>query len=310
MIKNNYFISIYNKIKQNVFIVNLIIGIGIFYYMFWSKFLRVRLPRSIDEILIINNIFIYINIFFFSIACISNITFLIKKNEDSGSLIMKYIKNIPYIYKILDIIIWIHKNIFSSPKTVYKYISNYINLLPHFEPLCVFVSESCDNYYKNKNKNIYNIIYLCLNSLPKVLIALTFLIEIILYHQLNLFYKSLFLYLVPLLYNIIHAVIDYLCDDMTYYSTAHIIIEKLHGEEIIKFRAEIPDIPNAMDIVKRKSDAKLLKWFLSMYDTYETIKDLTYSLTRAKQFIRTYETIVICSLYLIGWVYILCYSLL
>ena len=310
MRKNRYINLFYHTLKQNIFTLNLIIGLTVFCYIFWTKFLRIRLPKNIDEILLINNIFIYINIFFLSIACISNIIFLIKHKESPGSLIVNYTKKIPYIYTIFDIIIWIFHNIFSSPKLVYKFIIDNTKLYVIIEPLFCYLGEYCDNYYKNKNKMIYHVIYICFNMLPKFIIALIFVIEIIFYHKLSLFYKALFLYLIPFLYNIFHFMIDYLCDQMLDFANAHILVGMRNGEEVMKFRTEVPNIPNAVDIVKRKYDTRLLKWFIELYDHYDIIKILMYHLAEVRKVIRIYETILICTLYLIGWLYILIYSLL
>lgn len=71
------------------------------------------------------------------------------------------------------------------------------------------------------------------------------------------------------------------------------------------FRNEIPPIEDAIDVVTRKKDRKLLEWFGYIYETYRDIKWLIFHIRENQMYLKPYEVILIYSLYLIGWFTIL-----
>ena len=297
--------QIVNYIKKN----NLYFTLGIILIMLtiWNRVIRLRLPKNINDF---NNIYminiIYLNIILLTVILITTIWLLWFKNNSKSqkSKIATYFLKYKNIINILDYFINIWGNIMQSPKTVYKLFYNTFNISHILEIPFYKIS----HFIKNlpiKYAYILTLIHIMLYLLPRIIPPIVFIIELFFFQHLVYFYKSLFLYLVVILYNILLWILADLADNNIYFSTAHIDLKHTKYDLTAVFRKENPVIENAVDIVTRQHDGVLLKWFVYIYETYLDIKWLTYRLNLEKDKYKDYERLFINTMYLCGWCYVL-----
>lgn len=120
-----------------------------------------------------------------------------------------------------------------------------------------------------RNANTYYIVIInyVLNTMPKLMPPIIFIIKIVITQKLEYFYKSLFLIIITLCYNILLYLLSNLTDRNTIFATAHIDVICCEEEYKIKSWSEIPDIEGTIHIYiqLRKRDKSLLKWFGYIY---------------------------------------------
>lgn len=301
MIKIKNFITYLKTLNFSFFL-----GVFIILFTIWNKSLRIRVPKTIHDFDTFYMIFIvYINIVILTLIIVFCIWTLVSSNinKDKG-YILEYIVSYKFINNILS---WIYKtseSISQAPKKVYRLFFDNVNISHILEIPFYKIS----HYIKElpiRFAYILTVIHVIFYTLPKTIPAIIFMFEIILFGHINYFYKSLFLYVIVLIYNVLLWVLGDLADNNIYFATAHIKVKDTPEEFTAKFREEIPPITGAVDIISRRSDERLLRWFVYIYETYLDIKWLVYRLYLEKNKFKYYERILISTLFLIGWIYIL-----
>lgn len=140
---------------------------------------------------------------------------------------------IKYIYHLGHYINEAHKSIF-------EIIYRSVNLAKLLEKPCYNFSQLMREM---PTKYGFIVIPIIFNLLPKVIPAIIFIIEILLYNRLMYFYKSLFLILIAITYNMLLWIISNWADKSTYFASAHIHITYINEHDFsITFRDEIPNI--------------------------------------------------------------------
>lgn len=285
--------------------ITLFCGLLLLCFVIWNRFFRIRLPKNID-VFINNPILLFLAyctcILFSSMIIYNCYLLLFKANEIKPkiSLVSKYLAIIIKNRVVLQLI--------ESPKIFYEFLFQKINV-------AFFIENSFQRIFKflHKNNKRYNnillmSIYFFINTLPRIIVASIFVIEILIYRELCYFYQSLILLGMPLIFKGLLYILQDLADKNTYYITAHIFIDydPLSSNYLqVNFRDEIPPIEDATDIVTNKNNKALLQWFIKMFQLYRDIKGLTFTFYQIKALYASYETIFISSLYLFGWLCIL-----
>ena len=277
-----------------------LIGLFIILFIIWLRIIRKIKAKSIFELsntlsgkcVIILFIFFFLLIIVLSILKIKEINYVFKTSIFQNKFILFFV-NI-YINYI--------KN---SPKYVYKnYIFEYFNVAILIEkPLYKIIK-----LFAGKKKTF---IYLLSNTFPKIIIVIIFLCDVYYYQQFHLFFKSLILLAIPLCANIYRYMAEDLADLNIHFFGSHLDILTTDDPDkmAIVFKKEIPNIEGAFDIINNANDTSLLEWFAYHYDVYTNIKSFCIKLNKVEDQIKPYENLFIYSCYLIGWFYILVYSL-
>lgn len=294
------------KITKIKFIISFILALFLIIFSFWNRLIRNRLPKTLVDF---NNYYgvlsICCTIFILSIIVIYKF-YTLFSFKTKNNLIMSYIMRFKFTQYLLEPLIKISAFISEGPKILFEVLYSACNIAKVLEKpffhLSVYLKDISTEY-----PYIFTIIYLLCNLLPKVILAIIFNIEIIFYHEIKYFYKLLALLIIPLCYNILLGVLGRLADKSTYFATAHIkIVHAKEGEDFFAmFHDKIPNIEGAVDIISRKSDKKLLEWFVYIYDTYRDIKWFVHNLDLEKQYFKDYEVLFLSLIYILGWLNIL-----
>jgi hypothetical protein len=183
-------------------ILTFFIGFLIIGFIFWNRFLRVRLPKEIlaTDFIIQRLVIICLFIFFF-ILFIYNLYKIIAKKNSNKSFITKvnfYLSNSIYFNKILSFII---NRIIRAPIFVYDEIYKRVYMRPLLEYIGINLSLKLDDYKK--------LFYFMTFVVPKMIVSICFFIDVILYKEFLYFYYSLWLLVIPLLSNIILFIIQH-----------------------------------------------------------------------------------------------------
>lgn len=188
------------KTKNN-FIFSIIFTLLFAIFIFWNRFFRLRLPRSIEMQPYFNLHCFFILVFFigsFSLFLYYLLKFLKLIPRPRSRLssvknrILLYISNKPQIMVAGQ---FIYKTVINGPTTVYDYLYQYIYMRPFIQRTGSFLVK----YFTEKPI----IPYILFLVLPKLIPWFILLFEIIYYQHITYFYKALILYLIPLLFNII-----------------------------------------------------------------------------------------------------------
>lgn len=299
--------SIKKYIEKNI--LSFTLGLLIISSIIWNRAIRERLPKTLIDfqtsfmiIIVIINIILHLTIIIITIWII----FYNNQNKKKSRFATYLITN-AFINKTFYYLQNIREKLAESPKTVYKLLYNIYNVSHILEIPFYKIS----HFIKNlpiKYAFILTIIHLIFHTIPKIIPALVFISEILLFGQIQYFYLSLYLYIIVTLYHALLWILADLADNNTCYITAHVNIDYIeggHGDYTATFKDKIPDIEDATDIISRRCDQALLDWFVYNYDVYVDIKWLVYRLDLKKKKLRFYETLFISTLYLIGWSYIL-----
>lgn len=194
------------KIKHNLY-YSFLFSILIISFILWNRLLRERLPRDLIPITVITRYFI--------ITCILASIFLLI----TCYYILKTAKIIPRPNSVITVImnnkyqtllekIWfkhlvnfIENHLINGIPQTYDFLYQYIYIKPFIQGIARLLSD----YFFKHVLYLYIIFYV----IPKIIPLCILLIEIILYHHINFFYISLYLLLIPLIFNAILYMIDH-----------------------------------------------------------------------------------------------------
>jgi len=186
------------KITNILYVIS---GIIIICFIFWSRLIRVRLPKEIltdgspVEILGVTCLFLlFLILFLYS----SNKILPRKKNKESWvNKIILYISKNYYLNQFLSFIIY---RVIQGPIFVYNEIYKRVYMRPVIEYIGSHLSAKLNNY-----KEIF---YVIVFVIPKIIPSICFFIDIVVYKEFFYFYNSLVLLIIPLIINVILFVIQ------------------------------------------------------------------------------------------------------
>jgi hypothetical protein len=263
------------------------IGILLVGFLIWNRLIRSRdivdfvNTKPIYFLSLIINVLI-ISFLMYQIFCILNIKLKIKFS--SISLFAKFTQKlnsvINDIFKItFNYIFYNIPKVFSLGDKLYK-LGSYLY----------------DNIYLNKLW--LNLIVISFSVLPKVIVSLLFFYDVFIHQQLNLFFKSLILLIIPLFFSVfLYTLKDFSYTNRKIIQTQHLDITKMaNGNAVIKAKVEF------------KSQAQF-KEYADMWNKFGSI--LIFSGATQDLVIKysLYVNLFCYLIYLIGWLYILALQL-
>jgi len=274
--------------------------------LLFNRFIRARLPRDLHLFYIENSILVDNQ----SILLIS-----------LGIMLFSFIK----LFLLLKKRYWVNKN----PNTVFMFIQEKI------KPMLTFMEDSIHAFYFNvfvlkilpkifKGRNLYeDLERLCfylfyhynnflqyimiIQVLPRIIIYLTFLIEIIFYFKFVWFYKALFLLIIPM----IHNVLIYFLNDFATFNVTNLnkrlckksfnvgTSEEYHKITLVDPNDYLAKDPQALYITiqKHRNVCTFSEYFLRYSLVKKLLCDFWLSLS---------INLILC----IGWGYVLVYNCL
>ena len=231
------------KIKNKL---TILLGFLLLSIIFWNKFIRIRLPKNLE---VFSNkilfIFIILSIIFCITILLENLKLIYKKNNIKENTVVNILidelaKN-PYIQLLANWFIYI----IESPKKFYEYFFQKINVVYLVEKPLLFL-------IKHGKIKIY--IYIIGYMLPKCILSIIFLVDICYFKELNYFYKSLPILVIPLILTGYRYIANNLAEKNLTFFCAHIIFihNPIDKSITLNFEKEIPKIEDAIDIIKHK----------------------------------------------------------
>jgi hypothetical protein len=192
--------------------VSLIIGIIFIIFILWNRLLRVRFPKEIIEIgLQYYTVFVLIMAcLFLGLALYQLISLIIIPGRNR--IIQKVALILESHPKFDRLVEKFDEYIIRAPELVFSKIYQYV----YIRPMLQVLEKLGQSWFYYPKFHIY--IYIIGIAIPKLVVGIVFVYDIIIEHHLSLFYKSLFLLVIPLFIRLLlyalemHAVssIDYL----------------------------------------------------------------------------------------------------
>lgn len=153
------------------------------------------------------------------------------------------VANINYKLSQNKVINYFHKTlntyIIQSPKKFYEVIFQTINIAVILEKSFYKLSRVLKRQTLFYRKAIFTVTNLIFSFLPRFIVALIFIHDILNYKELNYFYKSLFLLLIPITFKALLYILQDLADKNTYYATAHFEFKRSTEKGISKLCFEM-----------------------------------------------------------------------
>lgn len=185
-----------------------------------------------------------------------------------------------------------------SPKLFYKtFIFDKINVSLIIEKPIYFIIK----ILAKKNKNW---IPLTFYTIPKVIAATLFLGSIFFFNDFRYFFKSIFILIIPIIFNIYCFMVENLAKTNIIFFEKHLKFEQTtENLMMVNFADKTPDFPDAINVIKEKNNKKMLQWLVYNYDIYTTIYNFIKKIENIQQKFSLYENIYVSSCYFFGWLY-------
>jgi hypothetical protein len=209
-----------------------IVGIFIISFLFWNRFLRVRLPREIHE-----QPFGYstLLVLFLAILFVYQAVTTLRKVLQIESVTFSYgLLNFRILYKLTEVI----SSISNSPTKVFELIYTYVYIRPLLDIMCNF-----GVYLHRKYLVLW---YIGVFIIPQAIVTIIFFYEVTVYHHLVLFYKVIYLLGIPLIARVFLFVLQYDAERSIDYLSKYYIFTLIDPQNVYKVHVvDRPDIdPN------------------------------------------------------------------
>jgi hypothetical protein len=302
---------VFNFIINFKYIIFPFLGSLVIFSVFYLRFLRIRVPKNLnayyieDDILIDNSIIIYISLMFIIIFVI-RIIILLKNHYNNkfkdNAISNKLLKN-NIIKKTVNKIIIFYQFI---KNCVYEFYLNFTllickifkisNLFENFENIC---------FYLFYNFNAFDAYIIIFKFLPRIIIYIIFLSEIIYFFKLSVFYKALFFLLIPL----IHNITIFILSDFANYNAIN--LEKRLDKK--SFNVGTPEeyhdtfLKDPSDWLSQ--DPQAFYTTVEKYKNVLTFKEYFLRYKLAEKYVYNFWiSLIINIILLLGWLYILTYN--
>jgi hypothetical protein len=171
---------------------------------------------------------------------------------------------------------------------------------------------------------------ICFEFLPKLLVIVCFLIDIVIYHKFNYFYKVSVLLIIPLIHTYILYSFESFCEiNLIDFDHTVKIVELTSNKQITIIDYMFEKARNISDIDKYKYgfgltdvwlekhkhhttntlNSTLLRYIHVIHDVFLNILLHIYNIKNYKEAYKPYYNLFLYILYLIGWGYIICFGL-
>lgn len=288
---------------------SIIIGFIIVALIIWNRIFRYRESYGFEEIVISKTriFLISVMVISFTILLISSIIKITKYEYKSNpdSFLNRYFEANPHVSDIIvaksiQIMAFMDKYIIRAPKSFYEYLAPNLPIRSLVETPASYLVVWFYNDQKTKG------IAILLLLLPRVIIAIIFLVEVLIYKRFDIFFKSLYLLIIPL---IIECYI-FICKDLAEKDIAfydlhmEIFYHKVEGIDepqcFARFREPYPTFEGAYDLTKVK-----LNTMINVYYIYANIRNFMRTIQEKKALYSPYFSLIYCPCFIIGWSYYL-----
>ena len=267
-----------NNIFNLKYYLYLLTGFVFIFYIIYIRFILVRLPKELfffinETINIKLIILVFIGIMLSLYILFINIKLLLN-TQNKSSMFNKY---------FLKINEYIHRSLFEVYKLIINYTPSYFDKIP------VIVTKFY-TVFSNKAEELFVFFVYFF----RIIIVIIFLIDVFYFFKFNYFYKSLILLCIPLCVNILFFI-------LTDYSNN---IEELRSLLIIKDSEE--DEKSIIEYRLSPGNEHLdLKYLVEQYKLCLALSQYLTYYNMVLYYVSVRCNIVIYSLYLSGWLFIL-----
>lgn len=297
------------KIKSNK-IYSFIFGSIIISIVFWNRFIRIRLPRELLPVEYLDTrtlIVISLTIMFFSLTLyyILRLLKIIPKEDSFTSRIIDKLFTYSWISNTYS---FIEEHILNGPANLFEVTYNKLHEYKWFMPISDLINYSLKTFVFNWYnpyiilQEIDFIVYFITMVLSKMIPLSIFLVEVIIYNELNYFYKSLILLAIPLITNLFFYIIDYwarTCIDVLH---RWYVFERNPDDSTVTMTKKTLTDPEDMDARAASGSGEVLaqSWWM-----YQLMYNATYRFRAEKEKYKYYLNIIYYGLYFIGFLYYL-----
>lgn len=267
-----------NKFDKTLF-WSLFFGGPLIFFIIWNRFIRIRLPREISPTLFfsfLNFIILFLFFFYFFFFIYYSFKFLKKKDNEHSfikNLILKidnFIKENQYLNSInYNINYIINEYIFRGPHRIYNHIYKFSQLFSKIINKSVdFLANILNQILWTSFGGIHNYLFVKLFCivfiiLPQIFPSIIFLVEILVYQNLEIFYKSLALLAIPLITNLLLFIIKHSIEiRLDYISEFYNINFQIYSQKKDDFNINV-----------EKKEGKNFQEFNNYYKTEKIVKD-------------------------------------
>ena len=255
-------------------------------YISYIRLIRERIPR---EVIIFSEITLLISTVII-ISCLSlRLYFLLKQSEilKTKPITNKILLKIKYRFLLMA-------QIFNESTTGLLRILN-MTFSSYSERLLNIIRY----LYLNIESKQFTILVIGVDLVPKIIVLLTFMLDVFYFRQLNYFYKSVGLLLLPVIFSVIKRMVEQFYIDNIQDLIDGLSSEPIPGSEYHDFCFNpYKDVPDSVPPLE-------IHLLLHFYPIYE----IPYHLGRLEEIKKKYHfntvNILVCILYLIGWSQIL-----
>lgn len=272
-------------------------GISIICLIIWNRLIRVRVAIMLEDInytyiRFIITICIIISFLFLLIYTIRKVFNIKPKHNSFVIRSLEYLSNTLLISYITTIV----KEIIDSPKYIYVLLRDSLS-----DTYFLTLSASYLGVWLYKFKKL-EMFSFSLYLLPKLIVSLVFLIDVIYYHQLNYFYKSILLLLLPIIYKVYFFTVNNITENNLSFLHLHLdYIKHTNGLIQITFKEKAPEIEGAWDF-----SIVSLEYAKNCVDICVKLKSFFDNLIEIEELYKPYVTIFTSICYIIGWTTYLC----
>jgi hypothetical protein len=278
--------------KVNNFII-IIIGFLITSFIIWNRLFRIRISKvfgqnTYDILSILATVIICITCIGIIIYSLRKILNILPKSNTWFIVILEH----KYTTYILNIIRTYFTN---APLTLYEMLYKRVALKS-------FVETTGSYMVVNFGSHI-NYWYLLFYLIPRIIVVIVFLIDIIYFKQLHFFYKCLTLLIIPLISNIYLFILDNLASKNAIFIQSHLeFADNLENPD--NYNVSLKNVQPTFEGAWNLKDINLENVTL-LWEIYCNIRNFTQYITEYRNKNKPYENLVIYSTYLIGWSYYL-----
>lgn len=271
-----------NKI---IFIFNIFIGLIIISYTIYRRFFIIRLPKSL--LLFDNGLNLYlllliiISLFFCFYQIIMNILFILNKSEKKSTFLTKILRKLSNL--INDAFFDLYTVIYNKTPNAFDKISNFV-----------------EEFYALFHKYTEALFIIGLFFI-RLVIVICFLIDVFVFFKLYYMYKACYLLCFSLLFKLLFYILKDFANNLEN-AESLLIIDNLGVDAKT-------GLPLTNYSLKPEYNDLILSYYVKQYILCLKINGYLNAYENFKTLFTPYIDIIIYSLYLFGWLYVLIINL-
>lgn len=289
------------KIKADL-LLTFLGGGSIILFILWNRLIRVRLPKEIQEVgLVFESYVMFIICLFFGFVTLFYFYKIINVNSISQNSFYNkykvYISDYVNTKNLLrQICIFFKSYIIEGPKKVYEIFYEHFYLKTLIEYIG---GKSHDLFYNNKLR--LHLINLIIFILPKMILVVTFAVEVIIYKRLDYFYKFLGFLILPIILHVLVYIIQHHAKkSLDYYDYYFKIDGNFETGKVTIIYRELLD---SIDIKEQNEfdPETVMKW----WEFYQYLYNISYQINLLFDSTKNYINVIYYGTYTVGFIFYL-----